>query len=174
MPTSHPMLITPVATQILQLQPKSVLDIGVGFGKWGSLSREYTDVWNQREVKDYETRIDGIEIFPNYRNPNWINYDEIHMGDAQQILPTLESYDLILFLAVLEHIEKAEALEFLDVCRSKCKTLIFSYTNTAQGAAFGNANETHLSTWAPEDFSFPIELLAQRKQSFVYKTGGVS
>ncbi len=33
---------------LVELQPRSVLDIGVGFGKWGFLAREYLDVNAER------------------------------------------------------------------------------------------------------------------------------
>jgi 2-polyprenyl-3-methyl-5-hydroxy-6-metoxy-1,4-benzoquinol methylase len=171
MPTSDPLLLTPVVKQIVALQPQSILDIGIGFGKWGALAREYTDVWVKRPVN--VVRIDGVEIFEKYRSVNWGHYDHIYIGHISDILPKLESYDMILFLEVLEHIEKIEALELLEICRSKCKTLIFSYTNTPQGPAFGNIHETHLSTWAEKDFDFPLTLMAGNGYTYVYKAGGV-
>ena len=139
MPTSDPMLITPVVKEILTFQPKTVLDIGIGFGKFGALTREYTDVWCRRTTST--VIIHGIEIFEKYRGLNWGHYNNIFIGDVIKILPTLGSYDLILFLEVLEHIEKNKALELLNLCRSKCKMLLFSYTNSPQDAAFGNENE---------------------------------
>jgi 2-polyprenyl-3-methyl-5-hydroxy-6-metoxy-1,4-benzoquinol methylase len=173
MPTSDPLLLTPVAREILSLQPLSVLDVGIGNGKWGVLAREYTDVWLRRERENYAVMIDGIEIFEKYRNVNWVNYNHIHIGHVTDILPRLKSYDLIIFIEVLEHIEKTEALELLDMCRSKCKLLIFSYTNCPQGIAFGNVNETHISTWAESDFVFPITLLAKNDTTFLYKARGL-
>lgn len=171
MPTSHPMLITPVTTEILVMQPNSVLDIGVGFGKWGVLTREYTDIWLRRWK--HVVKIDGIEIFDKYRNPNWDNYTNIFIGDVRTVLPTLSSYDLIIFLEVLEHIERTEALKLLDLCRSKCKLLVFSYTNSAQGTAFGNIHETHKSQWDVSDFKFPVTLLCRNDITFVYKARGI-
>ena len=172
MPTSDPLLLTPIAREILSLQPLSVLDVGIGNGKWGVLAREYTDVWLRRERENYAVMIDGIEIFEKYRNANWVNYNHIHIGHVTDILPRLKSYDLIIFIEVLEHIEKTEALELLDMCRSKCKLLIFSYTNCPQGPAFGNVNETHVSTWVESDFVFPITLLAKNDTTFLYKARG--
>lgn len=152
MPTSDPILITPVCKEILALQPKSVLDIGIGFGKFGALAREYTDVWNRRTVNT--TVIHGIEIFEKYGNPNWDHYDMVLVGDVIKLLPTLGAYDLILLIEILEHLKKEEGLELLDMCFNKCKMLLFSYSNSPQGAAFGNVNEIHLSTWKDEDFKF--------------------
>jgi len=172
MPTSHPLLLTPIATEILWSQPKSILDVGIGNGKWGVLAREYTDIWCQREKENYSVMIDGIEIFEKYRNANWVNYNHIFIGHVSDILPNLKSYDMILLLEVLEHIEKIEALELLELCRSKCKTLIFSYTNSVQGSAFGNVNETHVSTWKVQDFNFPVIPMGNNNITFIYKTVG--
>jgi 2-polyprenyl-3-methyl-5-hydroxy-6-metoxy-1,4-benzoquinol methylase len=152
------------------MQPQSVLDIGVGRGKWGVLTREYTDIWLQR--KQHIVKIDGIEIFEKYRNPNWANYTNIFIGDVRTILPTLPSYDLIIFIEVLEHIDKSESLHLLDLCRSKCKVLLFSYTNSPQGTAFGNIHETHKSQWDVSDFKFPVTLLCKNDVTFLYKTRG--
>lgn len=170
MPTSHPILLTPVATEILNLQPLSVLDVGIGNGKWGVLAREYTDIWVKRSHN--AVRIDGIEIFEKYRNINWRNYNNVFIGNVKDILATLPNYDLIIFLEVLEHLEKSEALKLLDLCKSKCKLLIFSYTNSPQGPAFGNVNETHISTWSAADIIFPATLLGSNDITFVYKAKG--
>ena len=66
MPTSVPYCVPVIASIARQLRPKSVLDVGVGFGKYGYLFREYLDVWDMHSVRDYErrrwtTRIEGIE-----------------------------------------------------------------------------------------------------------------
>ena len=50
-------------------QPLRILDVGVGFGKWGHLFREYTDI-NEAEHdparyarENWRVQIDGIEGF---------------------------------------------------------------------------------------------------------------
>ena len=44
MPSSRPNTIPTVINLLRQLKPQSILDVGVGFGKWGHLFREYTDI----------------------------------------------------------------------------------------------------------------------------------
>ena len=44
MPSSRPNTIPTVIHIVKQLRPSSILDVGVGFGKWGHLFREYTDI----------------------------------------------------------------------------------------------------------------------------------
>lgn len=148
MPTSHPKIISPVATKIMELQPLSVLDIGIGFGKWGALTREYTDVWSWRFYKDgWIVRIEGIEVHERYRAPNWDNYDKVHIGHSNSVLPKLAIYDLIIMMEMLEHLEKPQALELLNEIFMHTKQLIVSYSNIPQKDVGDNPYEDHVSTW---------------------------
>jgi 2-polyprenyl-3-methyl-5-hydroxy-6-metoxy-1,4-benzoquinol methylase len=153
MPTCDPVLLTPICQEIARLQPKTVLDIGVGSGKWGFLTREYTDIWNERyDKKTWKTVIDGVDIFPNYKNPIWKHYyNRVYIDDINNIIDLLTSYDLIIFTEVLEHIEKDKALILLNKVMQKGKNVIFSYTNSVQGSYNGNENECHISNWSYND-----------------------
>jgi predicted O-methyltransferase YrrM len=64
MPTSHPHQLNEIVNLTTLLKPKKVMEIGVGFGKYGLLLREYLEIWGEGEVyKDWLRKIDGIEIF---------------------------------------------------------------------------------------------------------------
>jgi hypothetical protein len=89
MPTSSYLQLNEITQLIYQTRPHSVLDIGVGFGKYGVLAREYLEFWGA--AADYEKwtrRIDGIEVFDKYLTPlHKYVYDNIYTGDAREILP---------------------------------------------------------------------------------------
>jgi hypothetical protein len=140
-----------------QVAPRTVLDVGVGFGKWGVLCREILDVYHERVRREsWTTRIDGIEIHEPYRNPLWdVVYDAVHIGNAAAVLPTLDRYDLILCCDVIEHFERAEAFAFLDdMLRHGSVVIVTSPRGYApQGAICGNVHETHRSNWSEADFS---------------------
>src|SRR6266545_5686189 len=99
MPSSRPNTIPTVIHLIRQLKPKSILDVGVGFGKWGHLFREYTDI-NEAENdpgryqrKKWRVRIDGIEGYAPYLTPmHRYLYNNIHVGDATKLLNKLPPY----------------------------------------------------------------------------------
>jgi 2-polyprenyl-3-methyl-5-hydroxy-6-metoxy-1,4-benzoquinol methylase len=153
MPSSEPWRISHVAEFIYRLQPQSILDIGIGFGKWGALAREYTDVTKGRCAKQqWQARIDGIEIFATYESVLWAVYDQVHIGDAVDILPKLQSYDLIMAIEVLEHIKREDALKMMVGIKAKSKHYIISYSNSLSEATFGNKYEAHVSKWNPRDF----------------------
>ncbi|RME82607.1 MAG: glycosyltransferase family 1 protein, partial [Planctomycetota bacterium] len=82
MPTSLPNQINEILTLILGVAPQSVLDIGVGFGKYGFLAREYLEMEHgQGTYGKWTKRIEGIEAFEEYITPLHREiYDEIHIG----------------------------------------------------------------------------------------------
>ena len=154
MPTSNPRIITPILEHISKNAPESVLDIGIGFGKWGALVREYTDVVHYRFYKnEWEVLIHGIEIHEKYKNPNWDHYNQIFIDDACELMPYVNDfYELVIFTDVIEHIEKEKALVLLKEIFKKTKTLIVSYCNDEQHDIKDNKHEDHVSKWSNADF----------------------
>ena len=62
MPSSHHNQVSKILDIIINLNPQSVLDVGVGFGKYGFLCREYLELWDGREeYKKFLRRVDGIQ-----------------------------------------------------------------------------------------------------------------
>jgi len=93
MPTSAPHNISRVLDIVLSLRPRSVLDIGVGTGKYGFLLREYLDMWVYGDGSTWPprrvARIDGIEGCEKYIGEVQRSvYDHIYVGNALDILPS--------------------------------------------------------------------------------------
>ena len=75
MPTSHWNQINEIIGLVMTVRPKSVLDVGVGFGKYGVLLREYLELWDGREqYDDWVCRIDGVEAYHDYTSPLYAVY----------------------------------------------------------------------------------------------------
>jgi hypothetical protein len=157
MPTSFHHHISKMMDWVVQLQPRSVLDVGVGFGKWGFLCREYLDVFQGRYGRaDWQICIEGVEAFPAYANPTYDHvYDRVHYGDALEVLPTLPGYDLIIIGDVIEHFEKEVGLKLLSELKAKSSFVLLSSPTRfyPQGEAFENQFERHLSFWTVDDFA---------------------
>lgn len=154
MPTSTPKNITPIAEKILELKPMSALDIGVGFGKWGAIIREYADIWWWRfYMNEWKVWIEGIEVHERYKSPNWNMYNHVNIGLAQEILPKLGKFDVVTFIDVIEHIEKEAALELLKEIMNHTNNLIVSYSNLDQKDVRDNKHEDHISKWCGVDFA---------------------
>lgn len=160
MPSSYHGHISEVLTLYLKKNPTKVLDIGVGFGKWGVLFREYGDIFRGRYFKsEWKVNIQGVEIFDDYHNPLYeYVYSEVFYGSIQEfLLSRKEEFDFIYAGDVIEHIEKHNALELLQKLIDKSKTFALSIPLTdrwPQGEVFGNKHETHLSVWEEKDFEF--------------------
>src|SRR6266496_6371173 len=166
MPSSRPNTIPTVIHLLRQLKPKSILDIGVGFGKWGHLFREYTDIQEaENEPRRYQrrnwrVRIDGIEGHRAYLTPmHRYLYNKIHIGDARALIKRLFRYDLIFLGDIIEHLDKSDGLQLLRDCFGKAAKAVVVSTpkfETDQPALCGNELERHRSLWRAEDFKeFP-------------------
>ena len=132
---------------IREVNPRSVLDVGVGFGKWGFLCREYLDVFNGRHFReDWKIRIIGIEGFEKYLHPaSRYIYDDIVIGDAIEEIEKVGEFDLVIMADILEHFtsSKAEFMLTQAVARSRAVLIVTPTTHWPQGAVHGNEYERH-------------------------------
>src|SRR6266540_4340244 len=162
MPSSRPNTIPTVIHLVRQLKPKSILDVGIGFGKWGHLFREYTDI-NESEHdparyqrRHWRVRIDGIEGHQAYLTPmHRYLYNRIHLGDAARLIRKLPRYDLIFLGDIIEHFDKAAGLALLGDALTKARQAVIVSTpkfETEQEDLCGNELERHRSLWTPKDF----------------------
>lgn len=155
MPTSMPFILNHICSWILENQPQSILDIGVGFGKWGFLAREYTDIWHSKiQQKQWTTIIHGIEVFEPYISPaaRYI-YDDIFIGEATQVIKKLAHYDLIICTAMLEHLEKKQGLMFVQDCKKLASVCFFTLPVEPgrRSGKHGNKYQAHVSTWTRKE-----------------------
>lgn len=156
MPTSRPYHLHWICQEIINIKPKSILDIGIGFGSKGMLFREYTDVWNQRYwKKDWQVKIDGIEIFKKYITQLQKKiYDNIFIGNALEVIDKLDNYDLIYCGDMIEHLKKEEGLKLIEKMKEHAKIVIIAtpIIVSDQKTVLGNKYETHKSQWIPANF----------------------
>lgn len=163
MPSSRINHIPTILSILRQLQPKSILDVGVGFGKWGLLFREYTDiVMSEKDPPRYQRdhwliKIDGIEGFEPYITPvHRYVYDSLFIGDMVEKIKEVNQYDVVFLGDVIEHLEKGEGRIFLRDCLGHAKKAVIistPATETEQYAVCGNELEIHRSLWTASDFN---------------------
>jgi len=147
MPTSDVGKVPAVIWRLMKLKPKTVLDIGVGFGKYGMLTREYLGAWFWRyfpadqthyqkdgqrieipEKNRWDVRLVGVEVCEWYRQPHHdFLYDEIHWGtDARYTQEYLvEPFDVIFLLDVIEHMPKEAGRILLNTLFKHAKIGVF-------------------------------------------------
>ncbi|OGK81400.1 MAG: hypothetical protein A2050_14300 [Candidatus Rokubacteria bacterium GWA2_73_35] len=180
MPSSFHDALAVVLPFVIGIEPKSILDVGIGFGKYGVLFREYLDVARPSDPgapfdpTRRTTRIDGIEAHAPYVTPlQRAVYDTIHIGGALELLPTLGRYDLVFAADLLEHLTRDDGRAFLALSLARVNLgvlLVMPALDFEQGAVFGNAYEIHRSSWAPADFApYPdADVLTWRRQLLVW------
>ncbi len=168
MPFSHSAQISTIVGFAEQLQPQSVLDVGVGMGQYGFLLRNNLEnehlfevdgaTARQRPRVQWRVRIDGIEGYAGYLTSvhAWA-YQELRIGDALALLPSFAdaSYDLVMAIDILEHFETADGLRLLAECRRVARRAALISTpkvfHAQQVAA--NPYEDHRSVWSAEQLS---------------------
>jgi hypothetical protein len=161
MPSSRPELIPAVVNLVMQLQPRSILEIGTGFGKYGFLFREYLEIWGAAEDTErldpsmWQVRIDGIEFYEPYvTDVQRKIYDNLIVGDAMTEIDALGGYDLIFMGEVIEHFPKEDGRVLIEKCRAHANQMIVISTPnylSHQGAVYGNDRETHHCLWTCEE-----------------------
>jgi len=174
MPVSQYHGIAAIALEIQWLAPKSVVDLGVGFGKFGVLCREILDAWYGRCRQDqWEARIDGWEAFAGYSNPCWSVYSRFYQRDFSSVMHA--GYDLVLMIDSLEHLAPEVGRPFLKQLVRDNKRVIVSVPNgpMAQGGIYGNPREAHLWTFSGlEEFAgYECKLLHQSVCTVVSLSG---
>jgi len=159
MPSSRYDVIPKVLDLVVSQKPKSILDVGAGFGKWGFLFREYLEVWQGNLYpKDWKIQIDAIEIFRQYTDLPWYKeiYNHITVADIYEYMKisekdnSIDYYNLIMFGDVIEHLTKPQGKEILYACKNWI--VVTPAYRSPQGEGFGNIHETHKSFWNTEDF----------------------
>ena len=131
----------------MDLRPETILDIGIGNGKWGCLCYEYLHYW-----RNVTPIIDGIEIFGNYKSPAYGFYREVFYDSVLKKLDILKNYDLVMAFDIIEHLTREEGLNMLGKIEKHYLISTPSYWNP-QGASFGNKYEIHISKWTESDFA---------------------
>jgi hypothetical protein len=143
---------------VRKLDPQSILDIGVGFGRWGILFREFLEIWESgRYDGDWKRTIDGVEIFPGYiKDYHKYFYNNIYIENALDIMRTTEkNYDLINCGDVIEHFTKDEGEELVELCLKKSKYVLINVPigkHWKQEGTAENPYEAHKSIWYNRDF----------------------
>lgn len=170
MPSSSLFTIPAVMKAVSEVKPRSIIDIGTGFGKYGFLIREYFDL-RPGPIPGYDAwaiRMDGIEIFEDYITPvHHYIYNEMYLGEAVEVLKDLDrTYDLALVAGTLEHYKKSEGRGFLDRVKEKARNIIIStpYIYYEQAGSYGNRYEEHFAGWDAGD-------LKQAGCGYLWRTG---
>lgn len=178
MPVARPTSIPVICEWIMKKKPQTVLDLGIGFGLYGFLARNYGVIWRKGITKEVyenwknEIRVDGVEIADFLITPlQELIYNNIYIGDMIKIAPTLGNYDLIIMGDSIEHIEKDEALELIEKLRSQGTLIMTTPNYWKKGVAvLGNEHEKHKCFLEDNDFvDNPLIIHESNQKVIIYE-----
>lgn len=171
MPTSLLALAPEIVRLTWEVQPKNVLDIGPGWGKYGLLLRE-------NFPRDHFVRIDAVEMEPSYidgrQGAGLMGiYDELFDIDATLLPPEFfAGYDFVLMADVIEHMERDAALDLL--ARIPGRMLISTPVEFFHNGDGLPESETHRSHWTVEDFGDRVEVDASQMGAVLVRLAPLS
>lgn len=160
MPTSPLDSDAAVMRLLAAFQPSSILDVGVGTGRFGFLVRERLEGCAENpgrlDPPYFRLLLDGVEAFPNYLTPvHRLVYSHIFEADIRHIVTSLPKYDVIHLGDVLEHFSRPDGLDLMTRLYEKCERAVIIKTPRfvrPQDACAGNVYEVHKSSWKVSDF----------------------
>lgn len=162
MPSSFSSQINAIIHICQRLQPKTVLDIGKGYGKYGFLLHEYLGVAQDQKIDTYKKlkdqsaiQIDCVEVDPDLFLPHLDHfYHKVIEGNILEIYSGLPAYDLVIMIDIIEHIPKEPALKILKHFLSlKSNILVATPIDFFEQNRNQSEYEHHVSHWAKADFN---------------------
>jgi hypothetical protein len=159
-PTSDINTVPAIIHEVCRLQPKSILDLGSGCGKYDVLCREYLDkAYGRFAHSSWQVKIDAVEGFETYIDDlHYAVCDSIKCEDfsKRESLLNYRGYDLVMMIDSLEHLTHEIGEQVLKTLLRNNKQVIVSVpwgqNFLEQGAVHGNEFERHLGKWAPSEF----------------------
>lgn len=149
MPSGNYMPIPFVLMMVREMKPKTILDVGIGTGKYGMLFREYLDIWEtDKPYNERNVQIDGVEVFPDYRTPVWDMYDNVYIGNVTEVKEIENTnYDLLFISDVIEHLTEEEAQGLFNRLNYKHVIVVTPLEVSGQKTVYGNKHEEHITQW---------------------------
>lgn len=128
---------------------KTVLDVGCGL----SLKSQYIDAQVRVGIDIYRPYLERIEAQVPYAviNADAIELDRLFLS---------RSFDLVLLLDIVEHLEKGAALRLMDMAEEIARVAVIVETpkgyipqNIDIWGHGGDTYQTHRCSWEPEEFA---------------------
>lgn len=155
MPVSDYNSVAPIIHEVMRLKPTGIVELGIGFGKYGVLCREALEATEGRcSPSEWKVTINGVEGHKPYSNPCWDVYSHIIIGDFREMYEKIVGWPLVLMVDSLEHVDEVEAQAILEfLVRNNDRVIVSVPVGTCpQEGVFDNPLEKHRSTWYKHSF----------------------
>jgi hypothetical protein len=140
-----------IVDTVLSASPRSVLDLGMGTGKYGFLLREQHDLAQLHGgTETWQLRLVGVEAYSPYVGDiQRFVYDDVVIADAQDYLVSCqESFDFALVLDLLEHFPPDRGRELMSAALTVAgQVVVLTPRGFYPQEGHANTLERHLSWW---------------------------
>lgn len=145
MPSSFADSYPAIVHLLVQAQPKRVVDIGPGWGKYGLACREYLP--NLESLR-------AVEVAQGRKSTQDAIYDLVYTDDARHLTREFwHRFDLALLVDVIEHMSKAEGHALLrDLTDAGAQVLVATPKVFFEQHDDHNPFEEHVSLWVWSEF----------------------
>jgi len=154
----------PAVKRLIECKPKTVLELGVGTGRYGVAIRDFVDYlcWGADPTRPetWHVFLEGVEIHkPYFKSPLYDHYyDRTHNEDARDFLKAVvqarRSWDVVLCMDMIEHVPETDAIQAINrmlTCADQYVVIATPYGKHLQETVLGNEHERHQFT-LHEDF----------------------
>lgn len=168
MPSSYVDSVPPIVHALVRINPRAVLDVGPGWGKYGVMCREY--------LADLEC-IEAAEVREGVKPTIHRIYDELYVGDIrerQREWWKCGTWDTVLLIDIIEHMSMADGHHLLDcILESGKRALISTPTRWFEQHVDGNPYEDHVSHWEVHDLAdrYPVAANVSTLDSLIMVLG---
>lgn len=161
MASSFPAQIPVIINLLQRLAPATVLDIGKGFGKYDFLIHEYAGISNVKKLNPSLTmsqqsaiKVDAVEIDSDLLLPHLDQiYSKTFVGDIFELYKELPTYEVVLMIDVIEHLDKEKAVLLLKYfLETKAYLIIATPLDFFRQELYDSEFEHHISHWRLTDF----------------------
>jgi len=157
-----------VISQIIKINPSTIVDFGAGSGKYGKIIRK---IYKNKKKEIFA--VEGFKPTVDFLKSENI-YDSVHHSLIQDwVKNNKKSYDLAIFGDVLEHLQRREIYKVLNSALKHFNNIILTVPlmNIHQGIIGGNKLEIHRSYLYESDFDryFIREKHVKRKGENYFK-----
>lgn len=148
MPSSYCDSYPPIVKLLVEQNPRKVIDVGPGWGKYGLACHEY--------LPDLEA-LHAVEVKEGRLPTQDSIYNWVYVGDARDAAYNTKfwaRWDTVLLVDVIEHMTLAEGHELLRKIRAAgCNTLVATPKVFVRQHDDHNPYETHQSLWDWHQFT---------------------
>lgn len=165
MPVSDHIQVSTVLELVLVREPRKVLDIGAGYGIYGSLVRNYVpDAWIVGVEPELRYRFDDSAA-PRRRD-RWAAYDLVHNVVWPTMIPMPDGgFDVALMIDVLEHADASDGAAMIRDAMHAARALVVATPHDPMRWPqddLPNPLERHVKRWPLWEIAEVVEELGLR------------